>query len=683
MKFRSIFQKIVIPMVLIVCLLGVGILKIVSSLFTETYERQIYVENHNTAKSVSQTVGSFMDMTYRLSEQLANSDSIKTMDTAIQTPILEDTVARNDYFELLYIQDMKGDQTGRSSGELGNRANRWWFIQMQETGEPFVSKSYYSVNTNMACASIFIPLVKNNRNIGIFAADIKLEKIQELVSEYSDLEAGRISYIIDGEGVVVAHPQSVYYEELYNYKNMTRTVTKKDSVGNVEYDEQGNIVTEELPIEISSEYTDIINQVMAGESGDGMITDGGKEYYISYAPIPMDGVSDSWSVITLYEKASAMELVDRAMSVGMMLTLAVVILSVILILFLSRSISRPIQYCLTRLVALSEGDLSTPVPVSSGKDESARLLLVLGETIATLREIIGDISSHFDDIARGELTDNREHTYSGEFDRLGQSLNKINASLNSSFRQVGMQSKKVMDNAGALSGMAQALARDSIIQASAVEELSVSIQGTRDLSGSSAGKAQQAKERMEQVDRDMIESNQSVSELLSVMNLMYEDSRRISGISKTIHEISLQTNLLSMNASVEAARAGEAGKGFSIIADEIRELAEHCSAEAASTSELIGATLAKIEQGMTALKIAKEAMEHSTVETGEAKVLIDDIASLANEQLESVKQISSALAQISSVVQNNSAAAKESAESSMEMRDNAQRLEEVIRRYRY
>lgn len=683
MRFRSIFQKILIPMILIVCLSGVVILGVIGKLFTETYEKQIYQENSNTASFVAQSVGSFMNMAYRITEQLAQMDAIRTMDTDVQTPILEDTAKRNDYFELLYVQDMNGDQTGRSSGQLGNRANRWWFIEMVENGEPFVSKSYYSVGTNMACASIFLPLRQDGKDIGIFASDIKLDKLQEAVAEFSDLEKGKISYIIDGEGVVVAHPESTYYEELYNYKNQTRTVTKKDDAGEVVYDAEGNIVTEEFPIKVSEEYQSMIEKVMAGETGRGKMKENGKEYYVSYAPVVMDGVSDSWSVITLQEKASAMALMDRMMRAGILVTAAMVLAAVLLLLFITRTIARPIQYCLKRLTGLSHGDLSTEVPVTGGKDESAQLLQVLGDTIQTLKKIIQDISVQLNRIAQGDLTKGKKHSYQGEFIQIGDSLEVIQHSLNESIRQVGRNSESVFQGANTISRTAQSMAKDAVVHANAVEELGETIQGTSERIELNAQTAQQVKERMEQVNRDVNNTNESMKNLLVIMNSIYEDSRKINGISRTIQDISFQTNLLSVNASVEAARAGEEGKGFSVIAGEVRELAQNCAVAAESTFELVSSTLENMEQGMTALKHAVSNMENSALQTQEVNAMIETISEATEEQTLAMKQISQALEQISNVAENNSAVSQESAASSVEMEEHARQLKDAIQKYHW
>ena len=388
------------------------------------------------------------------------------MENAAQTPIVTGTAQRNDYFELIYIQDMNGDQTSRSTGELGNRANRWWFIQMKEENQPFVSKSYYSVNTNMACASIFMPLVKNNETVGILATDIKLASLQSLVEEFSDLDGGKIVYIIDGEGTVVAHPESVYYEELYNYKTLTRTVTQKDEQGNTLYDKDGNILTEESPIEVSQEYSDMIAAVMSGEQGYREVTDNGTAYYASYAPVKLEGVSDSWSVVTLQSKSKAMAVMNQVNKSGMVTVGIAVILSLVMIAFITRSITKPIKQCHRRL---SEGDLKSVVPEAGGKDESAQLLSDLNKTIGVLWDIIEKINSSVQKIAEGDFRQSASGGFEGEFNVLASSLLEIEGSISQTLHQINEYANQFLNELSTFDERAQSLADGTTSQASAVE----------------------------------------------------------------------------------------------------------------------------------------------------------------------------------------------------------------------
>jgi len=670
-------------MVLIVCLMGAAIVGIVGVLFRSAYEGLIHTEMDNTAAAVADSVGGFMDMAYRITEQLNNSDAILSMDTALQTPILEGTAARNDYFELLYIQDMNGDQTGRSSGTLGNRANRWWFIQMLETGKPFVSKSYYSVNTNMACASIFFPMKKDGQDIGVLATDIKLDQLQEAVAEYSDLDNGRITFIIDGEGVVVAHPEKTYYEELYNYGNMTRTVAKKDSAGKVVYDAEGNIVTEELSIEVSPAYAERIHAALAGQSGQGQIEDGGRPYYISYAPIGMDGYSDSWAVITLWEKSVALSGMRRILLLGILITVAAVILAGILILVLTRTITRPIQQGLQRLTELSQGDLTTQLPETAERDETGQLLATLGETVKQLKRIVTDITTQLARLAGGDVSEQAAYVYSGDFRPLGEALATISRSLNQSIRQVGEHSAQVLQNADGLSQISQALARDAASQAVEVEKLTRTVENTARETSSSSQTTLQAKEKMEQVHEDMERGNSSIQEILHMMDHIYQESEKISGIAKTIEDISVQTNLLALNASVEAARAGQAGVGFAVIAGEIRTLATHCAEAVQNTTRLIDTTLAEIRQGVDALHGTAESIRRSTNGIREANELVGGIARTAEAQADSLARIAAMLEQVSAVVRNSSQVAQDSAAASVEMQEHAHQLQNAVAHYRY
>ncbi len=274
MKKKSIFRQLLFPLIAIVCALAVCLTGIIAVIFTKTYEDEIYSRGRDKSLLVSNDIATFLDGAYGITEELSVNPSILTMKTEVQTPILTDCVNRNPYLELLYIQGTDGMQTGRSSGELADRSTRWWFVQTMEEQKAFISKSYYSVNTGMPCASIFFPMYKDRKLTGIFAVDLKLDYLQSLIEEFSDMEQGEYSFVIDGEGVVVAHPDSTQIEELYNYRLMTKTVSKKDEAGQPLLDADGGIITEEQSITVSEDYQKIISEVMAGNSGSRKIKNG-------------------------------------------------------------------------------------------------------------------------------------------------------------------------------------------------------------------------------------------------------------------------------------------------------------------------------------------------------------------------------------------------------------------------
>ncbi len=683
MRIRSIFIKIMLPMVMIVCLSAVAILAITGRLFDNAYENQIINQVRESSSIISQSVEGFMSKAYAVTEGLAYSEDILTMDHDAQTPVVKGTAERNNYFELIYIQDMKGDQTARSSGELGNRANRWWFTLMLEKNRPFVSKSYYSVNTNMACASIFFPIVKNDRTIGILATDIKLATLQSLVEEFSDTKSGKIVYIIDGEGTVLAHPESIYYEELYNYKNLTKTVTKKDGSGNTLYDGAGNILTEELPLEVSREYEDMISRVMSGQSGTIEVTDNGTAYYAGYAPVKLDGFSDSWSVVTLQDKAKAMTLMNQVNQSGINIAAAAVILSIIMITFITRTITKPIKLSHERLKQLSEGDLTTVVPAVGGKDESAQLLENLNKTIAVLRDIIQKINYSVREMAEGDFRQRISSDFEGEFNDLTSSLNEIVGSVGRTLHQINICSREFMDGLSTFDGTAHSLAEGTTSQASAVAELSATLAGVSGKITQNAENSQNADRMMSSVNSQLQQSNEDLEKLISAMETIETNAEEINGITRLMQDIASQTNLLSMNAAVEAARAGESGKSFGVLASEIRTLAAQCSKAAVDTFDLIERTKKSVQTGMNSLKMTVSSIRSASDKNDTTSRLISEISAATSEQLGAMDQINVAIGQISEITHSNAATATETAQTSASMKRQAEQLRRLLDSYQY
>ncbi|MDE6220711.1 MAG: methyl-accepting chemotaxis protein, partial [Lachnospiraceae bacterium] len=483
----------------------------------------------------------------------------------IQTPILADCVARNTYLELLYIQGADGMQTGRSSGELADRSTRWWFTQTMEEKKSFISQSYYSVNTGMPCASIFFPMYDAGSIIGIFAVDLRLDYLQDIIENFSDPENGEISFVIDGEGVVVAHPDNQQIEQQYNYKTLKRTVSETDANGNAVTDADGNVVTKEETFLISEAYQQVIADAMSGGTGSTKIICDGDTYYASYAPIPLKGDSDSWSVITLREKTAAMSSVYRTALISVAIVFAAIILAVFIIVIVARRLVNPVV-SVTKLISdAANGDFQNraneTIPNELGilsrsfnnlTGKMAGILVTVTEFTTRvvegsdrLKDIAGDIDGTHQSV---------ERIAQGTHDQTEDARNVVEraADLEEKFRELQSKSESLLHNA--------------------MDTMKSGEQGAQSVAG--------LKNSNTVTERKMEESYSNIMKL-------DEHSRRIAGIITTINEISEETELLSLNASIEAARAGEAGRGFMVVAESIGKLAADSQAATQDIENII------------------------------------------------------------------------------------------------
>lgn len=673
MKKTSIFKQLLIPMIAIVCALAVCLTGIIAIVITKSYEGEIYGTVQDKSRLVSNDIATFLDGAYGVTQELSVNPSILTMDTGVQTPILADCVERNPYLELLYIQGTDGMQTGRSSGELADRSTRWWFIQTMEEKKAFVSKSYYSVNTGMPCASIFFPMYRDSELVGIFAVDLKLDYLQNLIEEFSDVEQGEYSFVIDGEGVVVAHPDNVQIEELYNYKQLTKTVSSKDADGQPLVDADGNIVTEEQPITISEDYQKVIAEVMDGNSGSCKIKNDGESYFVSYAPITLKGESDSWSVITLHKEATAMALVYRIIMIAVILALVIIAIAIWVIAVLARKLTKPIEAVTELIGNASDGDFTV-----QAEEDSSNEIGVLSKSFNKMTGKISDILTRITSIT-GEVVQSSDYLKNIEegVDSVSQAVREISDGTEAQKEQVSqvvMREKELEEKFGQLQEKSGLLLTDA--------------QNTFVSSENGMQSIAELKKQNEEMEKGMAEAFAKIVTL-------EEQSQRISGILSTINDISSQTSLLALNASIEAARAGEHGKGFAVVAESIGNLAADSTTATADIEKIIeelcrdiSETVANIEAIRTgvggqiqAVDKVQETFADFGKLTEKTKESVNSMEELIEEMFQCDQAVVSAVERISNISVNAAELTEEVANSLEEqlngIRDVAKRVDNL------
>ena len=596
LKRRSIKSELLFTMLSISIVLTFGIIIGVSTILSKNYDSEINNKNEMLSNLISKNISSFMDTAYKVTEELAYNSELKTANSEVKGEVLKGSVKRNPYFELLYIQDETGMQTGRSSGTLANRADRWWFIKEKDNPVPFVSKSYYSASSKNPVTSIFIPLIEDNKFKGVMGSDINLGRLQELIKENSDEGAGRYSFVIDGEGVVVAHPDNEVLAQLYNYKKMTKTMGV----------ESGN--PKEEPIDLAPGYNDIIGKVMSGNTGSAKFEDKGENYYASYTPIKLGGQSDNWSVITIQKESSAKAIINKIIKATLIVGLVILVAAGILILIVSKHISNPIIQISELLTRASTGDF-TVKSSTRAKNEIGSLSLSFNEMIDKISNLLNSSK---------ELTKEIKDSSSVLTYKSNETTNVA--------KEINVTVQEIAEGASNQAYAAEESARLGDHMSQEFNQLAEKTSLMINEAVSSSKAIANGIQKVDYLKEKAVTTVEIVSKTQENIEELKSKSMDIEKILHALHKIAEQTNLLSLNAAIEAARAGEHGRGFGVVASEIQKLSVE-SADATKNIENIILEIQKdILRSVDIMKEVKVVSEEQFTSVNEVNEAFDKIA---------------------------------------------------------
>lgn len=360
-----------------------------------------------------------------------------------------------------------------------------------------------------------------------------------------------------------------------------------------------------------------------------------------------------------------------------------VLLAVLIGLFTSRYIAKPIAHLVKAADKLAQGDLNIAISVNS-KDEVGTLAQAFQNMAATLKTIIADLTYGLEAFADGNfaIKSQAQESYVGDYLPLMSSLHKMRDTLSNTLRQINAAAEQVATGSGQVSIGAQALATGSTEQSASVEELYASVERIAEQATENTATVTAASTSIQKASVGINAGNEHMGQLTQAMDEIDVASNKIANISKVIEDIAFQTNILSLNAAIEAARAGDAGKGFAVVADEVRNLAAKSAQAAKQTGELIQSSVATVAKGTEVTSQTAQLLKDVGASTVEVTDSFGRIEQSIAEQTAAIEQIQQALSQISTVVQSNAATAEENSATSEEMSAQAATLRGEVGKFR-
>ena len=285
-------------------------------------------------------------------------------------------------------------------------------------------------------------------------------------------------------------------------------------------------------------------------------------------------------------------------------------------------------------------------------------------------------------VANGDLTVHVDVETNDEIGQAGNALNNLVRSLNESMTKVLKTATAVNEGSSELKETAAYFSDIVQQQASAVEETAAAMEEMTGTVKTNAENAVQADNVAATFRNSADESVAVVGSIVDSMEGISESSQKISAIISVIDGIAFQTNLLALNAAVEAARAGEHGRGFSVVAAEVRTLAQRVAGAAKEIKTLITHSKTKIDQGSSLVTRSGKTLKDVAASVKQIAGLITDISAANREQASGIDQVNDAIAQIESSTQTSASQAEELTATSESLAEQAAQLKALVARFK-
>lgn len=640
-KLNTKVRTKLITSLMIICLVPLIAMGVISYLQSKSIlYKKLEVTSTQTLKEVNRGLTNYLKGVSNQVEMLANNpDIVDNGELALK--LFRSAKDNNPDIASIFYGPVDTDNlVVYPQGEEASYKSKEYYVKATSNkGKLVITQSTESFSRGRYVISVVKTVEKDGKVVGVLGININVENLSK---EFSSVKIGDNGYlfIFANNGIMLAHPD-------------------KSLIGTY--------------IATKQSYWDTVTS-----SKNGFVTYkyGGKDRFAVYETNELTGLK----MIASLEQGELYKDVNAILKVLIVFIGICTILSVIFSLLFSKGIYSSIKKLKDAFSKASKGDLTSLVIINS-KDEFEELGKEFNLMVCNISDLVNSVKRSSNVVLETAVA------LSSMSEETTASINEVSLAI------------------GGVSGGASSQANNSAQSVITMEKLSVELdeitESTKEMGSISSEAEKLSVTGLNMVNTLIEKSDQSRKasvEVGKVVNDMRESTNQINAISDTISRITKQTNLLSLNASIEAARAGDAGRGFSVVADEIRKLAEQSNEATTEIKKIIDNIQFKSNLVVDTTERSKEiSIEHEkavsetqkifnviinsvsvlTDKVGNIQNFVDDIQIKKENVLGQIKNISTISEETASASEEVTASAEEINASMEEFTTYIQQLKEL------
>jgi len=491
----------------------------------------------------------------------------------------------------------------------------WYKNALNNKGKIVFTDPYKDAASGKMMISLSKTVENNGQFVGVLSMDVNLDEISKVLSGITIGSTGYV-FISDSKGIMIAHPDS-------------------SLLG-------GNVVT-------TLEYW---SNAQKNESGHQAFVYKGENKFINYTTNKLTG----WRIMASLPEAELTSKTNAILKVTLAVIFVVAIAAVIVSIIVSSGMASKLKQLKQTFEKAAEGDLTVGVNIHS-KDEFEEVGNHFNMMMGKIGELILNVK------ASSEVIASTSNSIGNMASETNKAINEVALTIDQVAQGASETSQDIQTGVDAVNVLAGQI---DTIDALAEDMINVS-EKSNNLGRDGLNIVNKLTETTEKSNAASLE----VGEVVSEMNA---STGQIGMITDTINNIASQTNLLALNAAIEAARAGEAGKGFSVVADEIRKLAEQSTSATNQIQGLIEAIKVKSNKAVQSMEEANRIAALQNQAVADTKDIFNKILEAVTDILNGFNQIQASVVEtnkgkqeIVSRMQNISAVSEESSASAEEV----------------